>query len=104
VNITIIGWIALGVVALAIVAITPFAIREFILWRREIEENIERAKVEEAQTRATDAANAIRERAMRAEALAITGPVVVVRAGRKGRSNLDKGVVAAAAVLREIDG
>jgi hypothetical protein len=105
VDITLIGWIALVVVILAVVAITPFAIREFILWRREVEEKIERDKVEEAQARAAAAADAIRERALRQIGVdLLREPVAVVKTTRKGRSRLDKDAVAAAAVLREVDG
>jgi hypothetical protein len=103
-NITLAGWIGLVVVALAIIAIIPFAIREFILWRREVAEEVERASVKIKVEGAREFADGLAARARELAALEITGPIAVVKTTRKGRSNRDKEAVAAAAVLREVDG
>lgn len=86
-----------------LVAALAFGIREFQLWRIERREEASRVEAEAALEHAREMVEELAARNRAAEALAIIGPIEIVKTTRKGRSRSDKAIVAAEALLREVD-
>lgn len=95
--------IAFFIACLALLVATTVGLWRLREWLGECKSKAAHAEFNAAAAEAQAVADDLKRRVLEAEAVAITGPIAVVKVSRKGRSRLDKTVVAAGEITRLAD-
>lgn len=95
--------VAFVIACVALVTATTVGLWRLREWLGERKSNAAHAAYNAAAAEAQAVADDLKRRVLEAEAVAITGPIAVVKVSRKGRSQLDKTVVAMGEIARLAD-